>query len=306
MYANNKNRRMNTFRSFSRTSKFHKSLDMNFIIRIVFAAFNVISFLLLNYLIYKSFRSKEINQETFISSFIITYSVLGLFSEGYYVRSIIDMLSQVNDTESYFNEKLNYRKQEGEKSIKKRTKPFHNGKIEFKNVYYKYKDKERIGIEQCNPHQPGEKVALVGQIGSGKSTIIKLLMKLIPNDMGSISIGGQNINRIDNEILRESIFYIPQKPTLLNRTLYENITYGLPKHKNYETEIYETLNEMKLTDVTQVFKEKMHENVGPDGNTLSGGQRQIVWLLRAMFRKVDILILMNPRQVLILIRKPRC
>ena len=202
---------------------------------------------------------------------------------------------------------MNYRKQEGEKSIKKRTRPFHNGKIEFKNVYYKYKNHEKLALNNVSFHiNQGEKVALVGQIGSGKSTIIKLLMKLIPNDMGSISIGGQNINRIDNEILRESIFYIPQKPTLLNRTLYENITYGLPKHKNYETEIYETLNEMKLTDVTQVFKEKMHENVGPDGNTLSGGQRQIVWLLRAMFRKVDILILDEPTQVLILIRKPRC
>ena len=80
----------------------------------------------------------------------------------------------------------------------------------------------------------------------------------------------------------------------MNRTLYENITYGLPKGHDYEQEIYMKLDDMKLEEVKNVFKEKMHQPVGTDGTTLSGGQKQIVWLLRAIFRRVDILVLDEP------------
>ena len=153
---------------------FYKSLNMNFIIRIIFSAFNVISFLLMNYLIYKAYLNKTINQETFISSFIITYSILGVFSESYYaVRSIIDMWSQINDTETYFNDRLDYGPEKN--SGKKSGKPFKNGKIEFKNVYYKYPGSDKLALNNVSfTIDEGEHVALIGQIGSGKSTIVKM------------------------------------------------------------------------------------------------------------------------------------
>jgi ABC-type multidrug transport system fused ATPase/permease subunit len=271
---------------------FNKSLDMNFILRLIFSAFNVISFMLLNYLIYKAYKSGKIDQETFISSFIITYSVLTLFSGGYYaVRSIIDMLSQINDTESYFNDRLNYKK----KKDNERGSKYKNGDIQFQNVHFKYPNSDKFALKNVSfTINKGEKVAFVGQIGSGKSTAVKMLMKLIPCTMGKLTIDNQDINEIDNEDLRNTMFYIPQKPTLLNRTLYENITYGLPKSHDYEEEIYSILDNLNLNDTTLKFREKMHQPVGTDGTTLSGGQRQIVWLLRAMFRKVDILILDEP------------
>ena len=107
---------------------------MNFILRLIFSAFNVISFLLLNYLIYAAYKSKKIDQETFISSFIITYSVLSLFSGGYYaVRSIIDMLSQINDTESYFNDRLSYkREKETNKGSRKKSKKLKMEPLNFR------------------------------------------------------------------------------------------------------------------------------------------------------------------------------
>ncbi len=273
---------------------FFKSLDMNFIFRIIFSAFNVISFMVMNFLIYKAYKNKIINQESFISSFIITYSILGVFSESYYaVRSVIDMFSQINDTERYFNDRLNY---ESEKQSSGGShKQFTNGKIEFKNVYYKYPGSEKLALNNVSlTIDQGEHVALIGQIGSGKSTIVKMLMKLLDHKMGSIKINNKDIKYIDNESLRDAIFYIPQKPKLMNRTLYENIAYGLPKDKDYEQDIYTILDEMNLEEVKNVFKEKMHQLVGTDGTTLSGGQKQIVWLLRAMFRRVEILILDEP------------
>ena len=277
---------------------FNKSLDMNFILRLIFSAFNVISFLLLNYLIYSAYKSKKIDQETFISSFIITYSVLSLFSGGYYaVRSIIDMLSQINDTESYFNDRLNYKREKETKTVRrqKKSNKFENGTIKFQNVHFKYPNSDKFALNNVSFQiNKGEKVALIGQIGSGKSTAVKMLMKLIPCEMGTLTINNKDINKIENQDLRDTMFYIPQKPNLLNRTLYENITYGLPKSKDYEEEIYTILDNLNLKETTATFKEKMHQPVGADGTTLSGGQRQIVWLLRAMFRKVDILILDEP------------
>ena len=73
----------------------------------------------------------------------------------------------------------------------------------------------------------GENVAFVGQIGSGKSTMIKLLLGFQPLRMGHITIGGVEVNDISNKELRKYIFYIPQIPKLFNRTLYENIIYGI-------------------------------------------------------------------------------
>ena len=274
---------------------FFRSLDMNFIIRIIFSIFNVISFLVMNFLIYKAYKSKVIGQEMFVSSFIITYSILSVFNESYYaVRSIIDMFSQINDTERYFNEKLNY-KEEKEAESKTGKVQYTNGKIEFKNLYYKYPGSDKFALNNVSfTINQGEHVALIGQIGSGKSTIVKMLMKLLDHTMGSIKINNKDIRFIDNESLRDAIFYIPQKPKLMNRTLYENITYGLPAEKDYEQDIYMMLDDMNLEEVKNVFKEKMHQPVGADGTTLSGGQKQIVWLLRAMFRQVDILILDEP------------
>ena len=278
---------------------FYESLNLNFILRIIFSIFNVVSFILLNYIIYKAYRNKQISQETFISSFIITYSILGLFSESYYaVRSIIDMFSQINDTETYFNRTLSEQNSQ-QNEHENNNNEFQDGDIEFKNVYFKYPDSDKWALQNVSLKiNQGEHVALIGQIGSGKSTVVKMLMKLVPNDMGDVTIGGKKINEIHTQTLRDAVFYIPQKPKLLNRSLYENITYGLDKNTNYEEQIYNKLEEMNLKEVADVFREKMHKPVGSDGTTLSGGQKQIVWLLRALFRNVNILILDEPTAAL--------
>ena len=174
---------------------FKKSLNMNFIIRIIFSLFNIFSFILLNYVIYKEYIKKTITKEHFISSFIVTYSVLGIFSESYYaVRSIIDMYSQVKDMEDYFNGKT---KDEDENTAKSMVNMgFSDGDIEINNVSYVYKGNEKFKDETYSyalkdvsiKIKKNENVAIVGQIGSGKSTLIKLLMKLSKPTKGNIKI----------------------------------------------------------------------------------------------------------------------
>jgi ABC-type multidrug transport system fused ATPase/permease subunit len=250
-------------------------------------------FIILNYFLYDSYKSKSITSEKAVSTFIITFSIIRIFEiSERSAHNISRLHSQINDIEMFFNNISVYN--ENPKKIVNKT--FKNGDIQIKNVYHKYKDK--FVLENINiTIQKGEKVAFVGQIGSGKSTLVKLIMGFQPLLMGNITIGNIDINNISNNELRENIFYIPQKPKLFNRTLYENIVYGLKTPPTKE-DILSILDDLKLDDLSNEFKERMDELMGIEGNNLSGGQKQIVWLLRAFFRKTYIVILDEPTSAL--------
>jgi len=250
-------------------------------------------FVSLNYLIYYEYKQKKINAETLISTFIVTFSIIRLYEKAVLNSDkYSDLYGKVLDTEIFFNEISSYNLN----AKKTNSESFKNGDIMFQSVYHKYKNK--FVLEKVDIHiEKGEKVAFVGQIGSGKTTLIKLLLGFQPLTMGTISIGGMDANKISNAQLRENIFYIPQKPKLFNRTLYENITYGMEKKPSKES-ILLLLDDLKLQDIRSVFEDKMDHAVGVEGNELSGGQRQIVWLLRAFYRQAPILVLDEPTAAL--------
>jgi ABC-type multidrug transport system fused ATPase/permease subunit len=291
---------------------FKKSMNLNFIMRIIFSLFNIFSFILLNYMIYKEYANKNISKELFVSSFIVTYSILGLFNEGYYsIRSIIGMYSQVNDMENFFNETPSMKRQDKTNMESKKTSKFNHGDIEVNNVSYVYKgnknmdDKEYIyALNNVSVKiKKNENVAIVGQIGSGKSTLVKLLLKLNSPTSGNIKIGGIDISSFTREELLDHVFYVPQKPKLLNRTLYDNIIYGMENNGKSREEnikhVSEIMKNMGISDdVIQIFMKKMDTQLGVDGVKLSGGQRQIVWIIRAMLRDPSILIFDEPTSAL--------
>ena len=255
---------------------------------VIWGFFVILVFISLNYVLYNTYLKKEIDAEKLISSFIITFSIIRIFEKTERsANNISSINSKILDTETFFNSLDSI-----QKSTKNVKNTFKNGDIVISNVYHKYGDKfvlENINIQI----QKGEKIAFVGQIGSGKTTLIKILIGFQPLVMGNITIGGISINNISNEDIRKHIFYIPQKPKLFNRTLYENIIYGLktPPSKN---EILTILDDLKLGDIKTVFEPKMDELMGVEGNKLSGGQRQIVWLLRSFFRHTHIIIMDEP------------
>jgi ABC-type bacteriocin/lantibiotic exporter with double-glycine peptidase domain len=250
-------------------------------------------FVSLNYLIYREYKRKIINAETLISTFIVTFSIIRLYEKAVSTADkYSDLYGKVLDTEIFFNEISSYNMN----AKKTNTDAFKNGDIEFKGIYHKYKN--QFVLENINIRiEKGEKVAFVGQIGSGKTTLIKLLLGFQPLTMGTITVGGLDTNKISNAQLRENIFYIPQKPKLFNRTLYENITYGIKKKPSKES-ILRLLDDLKLNDIRTVFEGKMDHSVGVEGNELSGGQKQIVWLLRAFYRQAPVLVLDEPTAAL--------
>jgi ABC-type multidrug transport system fused ATPase/permease subunit len=277
----------------------------------LWAIVNISMFVILNYILYKSYTKKIITSGQLVSSFVITWSILGVYQKA--IDSAWD-LSEVYGTlynvENYFNDLA--KKNKGLKpEIDKKT--FKDGDIIVSGVYHKYKaqleahldtvtnDETDENIVDTNDFvlenisitiKKGEKVAFVGKIGSGKSTLVKLIMGYQPLVMGSITIGGVSVNDMTNDDIRTNIFYIPQKPKLFNRSLYDNIVYGMTSKPSKE----EILDIMKLYDIH--FKMDLDEKVGVEGNSVSGGQRQMVWLLRALLHPASILIMDEPTSAL--------
>lgn len=261
-------------------------LNVMFNSNLIWNVICIIVFLVLNRLIYKAYLRKSINVEQLVSTFTLTFSVLRFYENAPHVANELSQLySEIGDIDAFFKKVENTQ-------VKTTNSGFVNGDIVYENVYHKYKDQFVLNNVSVRIAK-GEKVALVGHIGSGKSTTIKLLMGFLPLTMGDITIQGVSIQRIPNHELRKHIFYIPQKPKLFNRTLYKNIVYGLERPPPVAV-ILQLLRDLHLEDVAVLFEKKMNEKMGLDGNKLSGGQKQIVWLLRSFFGNTKIVVMDEP------------
>ena len=162
------------------------------------------------------------------------------------------------------------------------------GEIEFRNVSFKYKRKwvlRNFNLKiKC-----GERVGLVGPSGAGKTTLVNLLMRFYDPTHGEILIDGQNIKNVTQDSLRESIAFIPQEPTMFNRTLRENIAYG--KVGATDAEIRRASKRAMAHDFIMGTDKKYDSMVGDRGIKLSGGQRQRVAIARAFLKDAPILVL---------------
>jgi ABC-type multidrug transport system fused ATPase/permease subunit len=166
-----------------------------------------------------------------------------------------------------------------------------NGSIEFKDVSFSYPSRKDFQVlEQLNfAIGAGEKVALVGQSGSGKSTIINLLMRFYPLENGSISVDEKDISTFDLSSYRQNLGVVPQEVILFGGTIMENIRYGNPNAT--DDEVREASRKANALEFIESFPEKFETIVGERGVKLSGGQRQRVAIARAILKDPAILIL---------------
>lgn len=161
--------------------------------------------------------------------------------------------------------------------------------IYFDNVNYSYGNKKVLDNFSLEIKK-GEKLLIIGQIGSGKTTILKLLMRYSSPESGHLYLMGIPFEKISRSEIRQRIGYIPQNPILLNRTLYENIVYG---SENVTKE--QVMNIIKQLQLDSIFNEsRLDQNVGKHGSKLSGGQRQVVWILRVLVQNPEVLIMDEP------------
>jgi len=135
----------------------------------------------------------------------------------------------------------------------------------------------------------GTKLGLVGRSGGGKSTLTRLLLRMMDVDGGRILIGGQDISKLRQSDLRSLIAYVPQDPAMFHRTLRDNIAFARP-HAT-DAEIHQAAQTAHVTEFADALPDGFDTMVGERGVKLSGGQRQRVALARAVLRDAPILLL---------------
>lgn len=167
------------------------------------------------------------------------------------------------------------------------------GAIEFKDVGFAYPNSEQGALKNvCFKIKAGERVALIGRIGSGKSTVEKLIAGLYRPQQGSITIDGIDVNQIDPVDLRRNLGYVPQDVLLFAGTLRENIVVGSPSAS--DKELLEAARISGVDQFASAHPSGFDLPVGERGSSLSGGQRQAASLARALIHEPNIMVLDEP------------
>ena len=164
------------------------------------------------------------------------------------------------------------------------------GSLDFRDVTVQYQDQAQKALDHFNLKiQPGEKVALVGRSGSGKTTAVNLLTRFVQPNSGEILIDAVDIREVRLESLRKQFALVSQDVFLFDDTFYNNVVYGRPSAT--EDEVESALKAANLWELVTNAPEGWRQRIGANGNQLSGGQRQRVSIARAILKDAPILLL---------------
>lgn len=163
------------------------------------------------------------------------------------------------------------------------------GEIEFDNVEFSYYGSNEPVLKHITfKVNKGETLAIIGGTGSGKTTLVNLILRFYEATAGNIKIGGEDIKDIKINTLREMIAYVPQKSVLFSGTIAENIKYG--KQDATEEEVLDAAKVSQSYEFISELEDKFDSRVSQGGTNYSGGQKQRIAIARAIIRKPDIYI----------------
>jgi len=163
------------------------------------------------------------------------------------------------------------------------------GKIEYKNVIFRYNEDKEILQDVSFTVTPGQTIAFVGKSGAGKSSIINLLPRFYNVNSGKILLDNIDIQEYELSSLREHIAIVSQNVTLFNSSVLDNITYGVVDYDLQK--VKDAIKFANLEEFISTLPNGLDTIIGEDGILLSGGQRQRLAIARAIFKNAKILIL---------------
>lgn len=165
-----------------------------------------------------------------------------------------------------------------------------NGDITFKNVSFRYSEKTLNVLSDIDLNIPqGTTLGVVGSIGSGKTSLVKLISRLYDVSSGELSIDDKNVKDYSIDSIRKAISIVPQEPFLFSMTIYDNISFGRPEAS--DEEILQASRIANFHDDVLTFEDGYDTQLGERGITLSGGQKQRLAIARAILKDPKILIL---------------
>lgn len=218
----------------------------------------------------------------------IQSQAFGLLSEAWSFSASIGRvnrgLSSLAQTLGMMNESSKVADKEGAKSIK-----IKQGHVQFNDVSFSYKSGSNALKRSSFELEAGKSYALVGHSGAGKSTIVKMLLRMYDPTSGSIKIDDQDLRDVTLESLRKSIAYVPQDPALFHRSIADNIRYARPKASM--AEVIAAAKQAQCHGFVSKLEKGYDSVVGERGAKLSGGERQRVAIARAILKDAPILLL---------------
>jgi len=165
-----------------------------------------------------------------------------------------------------------------------------SGRVSFQGVTFHYPGAVRPALADLDLHlEPGDFLSVIGSTGSGKTTLMRLLLRFYDPTSGSVAIGGTDIRELTLPALRHNIAYAAQTPTLFSGSAADNLRWGSPAAT--DAQIQQACDIAQATDFITALPEGFDTLLGQGGTTLSGGQKQRLSLARALLRTAPILLL---------------
>lgn len=270
---------------------FKKTTMCSFTLRSLISPFVILFIVVLMLRINHIIKSKQVNMALFIPVFFITLYIINSFMamddqlkhiifDWGVIKSSIDLIHPLDN--------ITKRKGTATEAI-----PNDDEGIGLKDVSFSYPNSNTKILNNISLHiNKGEKVVILGDIGCGKSTILKLFLRYYKQTSGTVYYNGKSYEEMSLQEIRKRVGYVPQVPVLFNRSIIENITYGNKEVTREEVE--KLLDEVGLLSEFKKHKNGLDTKVGKNGSILSGGQRQLVWCLRVMLSNPEVLILDEP------------
>jgi ABC-type multidrug transport system fused ATPase/permease subunit len=240
---------------------------------------------ILNGFSFKLYIDGKLNKES-----LVTTAVTSILFMQYYNSTIVKFKNTIGHIGKFYEVSDYFDKFKIRENQSNDIFSMGKGNITFKNISLKYEDKlilDNFSYDVTG----GNKIGIVGKVGSGKTSLLKMIAGLLDYD-GNVYIDGQNIKKYDYNSIMEYVAYIPQHPKMFNNTIFYNITYGVNCDMAQLISFLQSINFLNFFEMG--FKNGFDTQVGKEGTKLSGGQKQIIAILRALLKNKKILLLDEP------------